>query len=128
MAPLPAFNMLSGTSNGVIIVEMSLAGMLGSKYSHCHRPKHQSLCDGLKQRDRVRELESKYMSKSCKIKQVCGGLILSLAGIACTHKQAQGDEIEGDLTTEVVTAGQEQDEHGHCHPVSQIDCIVNNKY
>lgn len=101
--------------------------MLGSKYSHCHRPEQQSLCNGLKQEERAKELESKYMSKSCKVKQVCRGLILSLAGIAYTHKQAQGDEIEGDSTAEVVTAGHEQDEHDHCQPVSQIDCIVNSK-
>lgn len=45
-------------------------------------------------------------------------LILSLAGTGSTHKQAQGDEIEGDSAAEVVAAGQQQDEHQHHPPVS----------
>lgn len=57
-------------------------------------------------------MESKYMWKSGRR---VSALILSLAGTGCTHKQAQGDEIEGDSAAEVVAAGQQQDEHQH-HP------------
>lgn len=38
---------------------------------------------------------------------------------ASTHKQAQGDEVEGDPTTEVVAEGHQQDEHQRPDPVTQ---------
>lgn len=95
--------------------------MLGKKDSHCRRSEHEALRDGLTQREW--EEESKYGTNkavNAPAQSRCGGsLIWCLAATATTHKQAQGDEVEGDAPEDSAAAGEGHDQHEQRHPISQ---------
>lgn len=93
MASMAAFRLLK---RGLFWQQRAgLSFPVGNRHSHGHGAEHQALCDGLGE---GMEMDSKHTGKSSRS---VSGFILSLA----THKQAQGDEIEGDSAAEVVAAG-----------------------